>query len=70
MTFTCQNCGSMADKPSSLCNPTADKVEGKFCGTSTDKVCEDKYVEMNFLCDACGGLSPDPQHLCSPRKIH
>lgn len=70
MTFTCLNCGSTATNARELCNPSNDELVGTFCGTSTDKVCEEKVSSMEYRCDACGGLSPDAEHLCNPRKIH
>lgn len=69
MTYTCQNCGSSADDSSSLCNPTNEGVDSKFCGAPAVQVCEDKLESMKFSCDACGSVSADPEHLCNPSMI-
>lgn len=69
MTYTCQNCGSAADNSSSLCNPTSEERENKFCGIPADEVCEEKLPTMKYSCEACGSVSADAEHLCEPSMI-
>ena len=69
MAYTCQNCGVTAKMSSSLCNPTKEDAESKFCGTSTDQVCLDQLKTMKYSCDACGSVSADAEHLCNPSQI-
>jgi len=69
MMYTCQKCGSTADSFSSLCSPASEEFESKFCGASTDQVCDDKLKEMKFKCDSCGSVSADAEHLCNPSQI-
>ncbi len=69
MAYTCQNCGASAYNSKSLCNPTSDDDEFKFCGTPSDQICEDKLVTMKYSCDDCGSISADAEHLCSPSRI-
>jgi uncharacterized OB-fold protein len=69
MAYTCQNCGATSYSPGSLCNPTNDEVESKFCGTSADQVCEEKTSMMKYSCEDCGSLSADAEHLCSPNRL-
>ncbi len=66
MTYTCQNCGSSADTSSSLCNPTSEELDKKFCGSSAAQVCNGKLATMKYSCDACGSVSANPEHLCNP----
>jgi DNA-directed RNA polymerase subunit RPC12/RpoP len=69
MTYTCLNCGSTADTSNRLCNPASEELDGKFCATSTDQVCDEHLPDMEYTCGNCGGLSPDAEHLCDPKKI-
>lgn len=69
MKYTCMNCGSSAHKPSELCNPSTEHIEGTFCATATDSVCDDRLSSMKFQCSSCGGLSPEAEHLCDPKEI-
>ena len=69
MIFTCRNCGSAAEDSSSLCNPTSEKLDGKFCGAPALSVCDGKIPSMKYTCDACGSISADADHLCNPSRI-
>jgi len=69
MAYTCQNCGTTADDSNSLCNPTSDKLDNKFCGVPAEEVCDEKLKTINYSCDACGSVSADPKHLCNPSMI-
>ncbi|MDX9788550.1 MAG: hypothetical protein RBT11_17365 [Desulfobacterales bacterium] len=72
MTYTCKNCGAMANSPGHLCNPCDEKEKCSFCGTlETDPkhMCKDKLSAMNFVCDGCGRLSIESEHLCAPQPI-
>lgn len=66
MMYTCQNCGASAETAGNLCNPSTEEYESKFCGTSSEQVCDDKLETMKFQCDSCGSLSADAEHLCNP----
>ncbi len=67
--YTCQNCGASAEDINSLCNPTSEEFDEKFCGAPALQVCEDKMESMNFSCDSCGSVSADETNLCNPRAI-
>lgn len=69
MAYSCQNCGATADNLNSLCNPTNEEHESKFCGTPSEQVCEEKLTVMKYSCDVCGSLSADAEHLCNPKAI-
>jgi len=69
MMFTCQKCGASAENSSNLCSPTTEEHESKFCGTTSDQVCEDKIGTMKYQCDSCGSVSADAEHLCNPSQI-
>jgi hypothetical protein len=69
MAYTCQNCGASSYSSGALCNPTNEEVENKFCGTSSEEVCEEKISMMKYSCEDCGSLSADADHLCSPNRI-
>jgi hypothetical protein len=69
MAYTCQNCGASAYNSKTLCNPTDEDVESKFCGTPSEQVCEDRLGAMKYTCEDCGSLSADAEHLCSPSRI-
>lgn len=69
MSYTCQNCGVSAEESSSLCNPTNEELDSKFCGASSVLVCDGQLSSMQYSCDACGSVSADPEHLCNPSKI-
>jgi predicted RNA-binding Zn-ribbon protein involved in translation (DUF1610 family) len=69
MAYTCQNCGVEAEKESSLCNPISEKLESKFCDTSSKEVCKDKNDVVRFACDACGRLSANYTYLCHPTQF-
>lgn len=69
MAYTCQNCGVTADNSSALCNPGSEELETRFCGSSSDQVCESKLPSMQYTCDACGSVSADAEHLCNPSRI-
>lgn len=64
--YTCEKCGTTADSSDSLCSPTAEEHESKFCGFTAEQVCEDKMGMMDYQCDTCGSVSADPEHLCNP----
>ena len=69
MTYTCQNCGVTAEDAGTLCKPTQEEQENKFCGAPPTQVCEDKRETMQYTCDSCGSVSADAEHLCNPRQI-
>lgn len=69
MTYTCMNCGGTSKNLNRLCNPATKDLEGKFCATSTDQVCDDLLSAMKYTCATCGGLAPEAGHLCDPKKI-
>ena len=69
MSYTCQNCGAAADDFSSLCNPTSEEFDAKFCGAPPLQVCEDKLDSMKYSCDACGSISAEAVNLCNPNPI-
>lgn len=69
MTYTCTNCGATSEESNKLCSPASEELGGKFCATSTDKVCAEHEPDMEYTCGSCGGLSPDAAHLCDPKKI-
>jgi predicted RNA-binding Zn-ribbon protein involved in translation (DUF1610 family) len=69
MLYTCENCGTSAEDRNSLCRPTTEEHESKFCGAPTDQVCDDKRTAMRFQCDSCGSVSADAEHLCNPSEI-
>lgn len=69
MAYTCQNCGATAHSSKTLCHPTKEEVESKFCGTPTDQVCEERLATMKYSCEDCGSVSADAEHLCSPSRI-
>ena len=70
MAYTCQNCGADAEDSRSLCNPTSEEIDDKFCGVSTADVCADKFTAMKYSCDSCGRVSADPEFLCNPAEIN
>ena len=69
MSYTCQNCGAAADDFSSLCNPTSEEFDAKFCGAPALQVCEEKLDSMKYSCDACGSVSAEAANLCNPSPI-
>lgn len=69
MNYTCQNCGASADNSNSLCNPTSERLDSKFCGAPSLQVCDGKVAFMKYSCDACGSISADADRLCSPSEI-
>lgn len=69
MSYTCQNCGTAADDYTSLCNPTSEKIDNKFCGAPAVQVCKDKLKSMQYSCDACGSVSAEADNLCKPSRI-
>ena len=69
MTYTCQNCGATADNSNSLCNPTDEALDSKFCGVPTDQVCDEKLTTIKYTCDSCGSVSADAERLCNPSTV-
>ena len=69
MTYTCQNCGSFAEEPSSLCKPVIEEPGSKLCGSSSGEICNGKLAEMKYTCEACGCISADADQLCSPSQV-
>lgn len=69
MSYTCQNCGVVAEEESRLCNPTSEELDNKFCGAPAVQVCEDKIENMKYSCDACGSVSAEADNLCNPTMI-
>jgi len=68
MAYMCKDCGASAENQKSLCNPSKEMEEHKFCGLSPLLVCVEKRASMKFICDACGSVSAHAAHLCSPSK--
>lgn len=72
MTYTCKNCGAIADAPGHLCNPCGDRSDCSFCGTSgvdTGHICKDKLRAMKYVCEGCGRVAMEEGHLCKPSVI-
>lgn len=72
MSYTCANCGAVANAPGHLCNPCGDAAKCSFCGTpdqDTAHMCKDKLAAMKFSCDGCGRVAMEAEHLCKPSPI-
>jgi hypothetical protein len=72
MTYTCKNCGAVADEPGHLCNPCGDPSDCSFCGTpsvKTSHMCKDKLAAMKYVCEGCGRVAMKKGHLCKPSAI-
>ena len=69
MPYTCQNCGATADNANSLCKPTNEELDSKFCGVPTDQVCNEKLTTIKYTCDSCGSVSVDAERLCNPSMV-
>lgn len=72
MSYTCKNCGVVADDPGHLCNPSQEKVSCEFCGeedVSAKHICKNKLGAMKFTCETCGGVAPEAAQLCHPKEI-
>jgi hypothetical protein len=71
MKYTCQNCGVTTDISKDLCNPINEGQGGKFCGTPSDRICDDKQkndgLQMRSVRQFSGGRrsfmlsEPNPQ---------
>lgn len=72
MTYTCNNCGAVANEPGHLCNPCGDAAKCSFCGAPEvghSHICKDKLAAMKFVCDGCGRVAMEKDHLCKPAPI-
>ena len=72
MAHTCKTCGSMADDPGHLCNPTQEKISCSYCNQSdvgTNHICKEKMAAMKYSCQSCGRVAPDASGLCKPGEI-
>lgn len=72
MTYTCINCGALADKPGHLCNPCGDETKCSFCGGThayQKHMCKNKLAAMKYICDGCGRVAMEESHLCQPSVI-
>ena len=72
MSYTCNNCGAVANEPGHLCNPCGDKSNCSFCGIfniDTTHMCSDKLAAMKYVCEGCGRVAMEEGHLCEPSII-
>jgi len=72
MSYTCKNCGAVANEPGHLCNPFGDKSNCSFCGIfniDTYHMCSDKLAAMKYVCEGCGRVAMEEGHLCKPLII-
>ncbi len=72
MSYTCKQCGAIADAPGHLCNPCGDASKCSCCGemnTDTKHVCKDKLAQMKYVCEGCGRVAMEKEHVCKPAEI-
>ena len=72
MSYTCKNCGAVANAPGHLCNPCGDRQNCSFCGTpetAHTHMCSGKLTAMKYVCDGCGRVAMDRELLCKPSEI-
>ena len=72
MSYTCKNCGAVANEPGHLCNPCGDAKKCSFCGVpqaESKHMCQDKLAAMQYVCGGCGRVAMESGHLCKPEPI-
>jgi hypothetical protein len=72
MSYTCKNCGAVANEPGHLCNPCDDRQKCRFCGApdvDMHHVCRGKLSAMRYVCDGCGRVATSEELLCKPVAI-
>jgi len=72
MSYTCKNCGAIAEAPGHLCSPCEHESTCNYCGeekTDTAHVCKEKLAAMKFVCENCGRVAPDKDNVCAPCEI-